>query len=179
MKSLRELFKRLPNDGKLRHTLRNFNIGMMRPGRIQSVKELAEALGLDVYQVDMSTRMAGRLVSDSFSQSGFAIEVNRQHSVESRRFTVLHEIGHFLLHTDQQDPLFDPLHLNRGEDEFYVDLVQEREANDVADILLFGDGALEAALSLHGGDLKTVARYFGVSAAVLMTAKRKYGLVEK
>ncbi|MFC4733292.1 ImmA/IrrE family metallo-endopeptidase [Salipiger abyssi] len=176
MKSLRDLFLRLPHDGKARQILRSFNLGMMRPGKVQSVKELAEALGIDVHQVDLPARMGGRLVSDPFTESGYAIEVNRAHSVVSRRFTVLHEIGHFLLHVNHKDPLFDGLNLNRGDDEFYFELSQEQEANAVADVLLFGDGALEAASSLHGGDRVKLAKYFGVSVAMIEVAMKKFGV---
>lgn len=175
MKSLRELFARLPLNGDTRDTLRRFNMGMMRPGKVQSVKDLSDALGLDVYQTDLPRRMGGRLVSDPFSPSGYAIEVNRCHSIESRRFTVLHEIGHFLLHVDKRDPLFDALHLNRGEEEFYFSTVMEQEANDVADVLLFGDGALEAAVSLHGRDTMKLGKYFGVSEKMISVAMSKFG----
>lgn len=176
MKSLRDLFLRIPADGDTRHLLRQFNMGMMRPGKIQSVRELADGLGLDIRQLPMPKRMAGRLVSDPFSASGYGIEVNKEHSVISKRFTVLHEIGHYLLHVDRSDPLFDGLNLNRGSDEFYFEINQEKEANQVADVLLFGDGALEAAYSLHGGDLERVAKFFGVSEAMLRVAMKKFGI---
>ncbi|WP_379916970.1 ImmA/IrrE family metallo-endopeptidase [Lacimonas salitolerans] len=171
------MFKRLPEDGHQRNTLRNFNLGMMRPGKIQSVKELAESLGLDVRELEgLPRRMAGRLVSDPFAEAGYAIEVNKNHSIVSKRFAVLHELGHFLLHVDRSDPIFDPLHLNRGDDEFYYEPKQEAEANAVADVLLFGDGALEAAISLHGRKSSELAKYFGVSEQMVEIALRKFSL---
>lgn len=175
MRSLRDLFSKLPADGKLRHALRQFNLAPGRLGKAVSVKALAEALGLDVHQVDLPKGMAGRLVPDPFSDSGYAIEVNRHHSVRSRRFTVLHEIGHFLLHADATDPLADAMLLSRSDDEFYFDQTQEREANDVADVLLFGDGALAAAVSLYRGDVENLAKYFGVTENMIRVAMRKFG----
>ncbi|WP_147094933.1 ImmA/IrrE family metallo-endopeptidase [Roseovarius sp. TE539] len=174
MRSLRDLFAKLPADGVLRHALRQFNLAPGRLGKAVSVRELAESLGLDVYQVELPKGMAGRLVSDPFSDSGYAIEVNRQHSVLSRRYTVLHEIGHFLLHADVTDPLADAMLLSRSDDEFYFNQSQEWEANNVADVLLFGDGALAAAVSLHRGDVKKLAKYFGVTENMIRVAMRKF-----
>lgn len=179
MRSLRDIFRRLPQDGHIRDALRKFNMGMMRPGKIQSVADLATAIGLDIHQVELPRRMAGRVVADPFSDSCYAIEVNASHSIVSRRFTVLHEIGHFLLHVDRRDPFFDGINLNRGDDEFYFDLKQEQEANDFADVLLFGDGALEAASTLHDFNIVKVAKYFGVSEKMVEIAIRKFRISSK
>ncbi|WP_306110778.1 MULTISPECIES: ImmA/IrrE family metallo-endopeptidase [Roseovarius] len=176
MKSLRDLFAKLPADGNVLNALRQFNLAPAKLGKAASVRELAERLGLDVHQVDLPNGMAGRLVSDPFSDSGFAIEVNKRHSVLSRRFTVLHEIGHFLLHADRMDPLADAMLLSRGDDEFYFNQGQEREANAVADVLLFGDGAIEAAASLHRGDLDALSKHFGVTRNMISVAMKKFGV---
>ena len=133
-------------------------------------------MGVDVYQVKLPRGVAGRLVTDAFADSGFAVEINNEHDVRSKRFTLLHELGHFLLHANRADPLADPLFLDRGGDAFYFDQKQEKEANDVADLLLFGDGALAAASTLFGGDVEKLARYFGVTEPMIHVALRKYGL---
>jgi hypothetical protein len=174
MRTLRDLFRRLPPDGRLLHALRNFNLAPFRSGKAVSVKHLAEQLGLDVHQVDLPRGMAGRLVSDPFSDSGYAVEINRSHDVRSRRFTLLHEIGHFLLHIDRSDPLADPMLLSRSDEEFYFDQIKEREANDFADVLLFGDGALSAAFSLFDRDVEKTANYFGVTDRMIEVALSKF-----
>lgn len=175
MRSFRELFAKLRHlDDTQRHILRQFNLSPAHNGKAVSVKSLAERLGLSVYQVELPRSMAGRLVKDAFSDTGYAIEVNCRHNVTSRRFTVLHELGHYFLHTGDDDPLADPMLLSRGDDAFYFDLKQEREANDFADILLFGDGALEAASSLFGGDVQQLAKFFGVTENMITVALRKF-----
>lgn len=73
MRTFRELFSRLPLDGRLRHDLRTFNLAPARNGKATSVKELAQRLGLDVILVDLPKHMGGRLVADAFSESGYAI----------------------------------------------------------------------------------------------------------
>src|SRR6056297_312984 len=177
MRDLRDIFRRLPKDeGELRHKLRNFNFFVRKNGKAASVKDLAEQIGVDVYQVELPRGMAGRLVSDPFAESGYAIEVQKSQNVRSKRFTVLYDLGHYLIHLDKSDPLADPMFLDRGNDAFYFDGQQECEANDVADTLLFGDGALAAALTLCGGDTNKLANYFGVTEKMIQVALRKYGL---
>lgn len=61
----------------------------------------ANALGLNVFRVsnwpdDISGMI--RKDSDDGGDSGFVIYVNASHSKVRRRFTIAHEIGHFVLH---------------------------------------------------------------------------------
>ena len=171
--SMKELFKRLPSDGVTCHALRNFNIGMMGPSRVPSVKELATTLGFDILLREMRQSERGRLVSDPFSNSGYRIEVNSSDDVRTQRWTVLHEIMHGLLHK-KDDPLaFDQYRAGRSH--FYTkdELAEEREANGYTEALVFGDGALQAALSIYGRDEEKLAWHFGVSVPTLVIAMAK------
>lgn len=64
---------------------------------------IAEALGLSCYRVDSwPDSTSGMIVRDPArgGESGFAIYVNAKHSNVRRRFTIAHEIAHFVLHRD-------------------------------------------------------------------------------
>ncbi|MCX8953801.1 ImmA/IrrE family metallo-endopeptidase [Ruegeria sp. NA] len=174
MKTLRELFKRLPTNGAVRDALRKFNLAPKVNGKAKSVKELAESLGFAVERRRLPAGMAGRLVQDPFSDNGYCIEVNEAHSVESQRWSVLHEMGHFFLHATHNDPLADPLYLDRSGYAFYVDTRQEVEANEFAAVLLFGDGALAAAMGLYGNNLKKLSKHFGVSEITIRIAMKQF-----
>lgn len=174
MKSLRDIFKHLPPDGNVRHLLRSFNLAPKTDGKAKSVKALAESLGFDVVRSRLQAGMAGRLVQDAFSSNGYCIEVNETLSVQAQRWAVLHEIGHFFLHVDRHDFLADPSYLDRSASAFYVETSHEKEANEFAAALLFGDGALAAAQSLYGRDLKLLARHFGVSEKVIEIALKQF-----
>ena len=176
MRSMRDIMRKVQLSGEVRDTLRRFNLSPQVANRAASVKQLAEALGVDVHRTELPRGMAGRLVQDPFTESGYAIEVSKSHDVRSQRFTVLHELGHFLLHADRTDIFAEPFHLNRSSEEFYFDLMQEQEANDFADALLFGDGALAAAHSLYRGDVVLIAHYFGVTEPMVKIASKKFGL---
>ncbi|WP_282118361.1 ImmA/IrrE family metallo-endopeptidase [Ruegeria atlantica] len=174
MRSLRDLFLRLPANGNVRDAIRKFNLSPKVNGKAKSVKELAETLGFSVERRKLPGGQAGRLVQDPFSDNGYCIEVNEAHSVESQRWSVLHEMGHFFLHANHNDPLAEPLYLDRSNSAFYVDTRQETEANQFAAVLLFGDGALGAAIGLHGRDTKRLSRHFGVSEKTIRVAMKQF-----
>ncbi|MEP2828674.1 ImmA/IrrE family metallo-endopeptidase [Parvibaculum sp.] len=64
---------------------------------------IANALGLKVYYVDWQDNMSGRIERNERlgGDSGYAIFVNKNHPPNRRRFTIAHEIAHFVLHRDQ------------------------------------------------------------------------------
>ncbi|WP_333816983.1 ImmA/IrrE family metallo-endopeptidase [Tabrizicola sp.] len=173
IRSLRELFLRLPADGHIRHELRSFNLGMMGAARLPSVLELARRLGFDVVLTTMRKGQRGRLVQDAFAANGYRIEVNEGDDTVTRRWTVLHEMIHALIHR-RHDP-FASDQYRAGPAHFYMEdeLEEEREANAFVEALVFGDGALAASVSLHGRDISKLAQRFGVSAKTMEIALQK------
>lgn len=65
------------------------------------VGALARDLGLEVKSATLPSRISGEIRKSSTAPSGYKIKVNR-HEVKTRqRFTIAHEIGHFLLHKQE------------------------------------------------------------------------------
>ena len=66
---------------------------------------IAAALGLKVFKVPVwdAERISGQLLklAENAGRSGYAVFVNEKHSQQRRRFTIAHEIAHFILHRDQ------------------------------------------------------------------------------
>lgn len=63
---------------------------------------MADALGLTVnMNTEMPSNLSGRIVRGGEASAGYHIEVNRAHSPYRKRFTLAHEIAHYLLHRDQ------------------------------------------------------------------------------
>jgi len=170
---MRDLMRLLPEDGRVRHKFRQFSLNPRVEGRARSVKGFAEDLGFAVVECNLTQGINGRLVTDTWSERGYCIEVNRAASVGAKRFTVLHEIGHYYLHSDHEDPLSWTEHFDPSGQTFYIDKKAEREANEFAEALLFGSGQLAAAHSLLGGDVQKLARYFGVTEPVVRIAIEK------
>lgn len=64
------------------------------------VGDLANALGIPVIRSPLEINISGLIQPSKESKSGYEIRVNKFENVERQRFTVAHEIGHYLLHRD-------------------------------------------------------------------------------
>lgn len=64
------------------------------------VGALADALGLRVVVATLPMNISGLIKPDEERPGKFVIKVNRFESKERQRFTIAHEIAHFLLHRD-------------------------------------------------------------------------------
>lgn len=64
------------------------------------VGELASALGLDVRRAPLPPKVSGLIQPSANARSGFEVRVNKYEVPERQRFTVAHEIAHYLLHRD-------------------------------------------------------------------------------
>ena len=63
------------------------------------VTPIARDLGLPVYRVsEWGRNLSGMLKKDPRSPSGYAIFVNASDHDRRKRFTIAHEIGHYMLH---------------------------------------------------------------------------------
>lgn len=65
-----------------------------------SVGSLARELGLSVSISSLSPSISGLIEPDSTTPSQFRIRINRYESEERQRFTIAHEIAHYLLHRE-------------------------------------------------------------------------------
>lgn len=64
---------------------------------------IANELGIKVYRTnDFDDRISGLIQKDELhgGESGYAIYTNAHHPPTRRRFTIAHEIGHFMLHKE-------------------------------------------------------------------------------
>ncbi|WP_226698719.1 ImmA/IrrE family metallo-endopeptidase [Qipengyuania gaetbuli] len=59
---------------------------------------LASELGLEVYQSTLEPKISGLIEPSNTAPSGFLIKLNRHDPIVRQRFTLAHEIAHFLLH---------------------------------------------------------------------------------
>ena len=65
------------------------------------VGEVADALGIDVVRAPLPPKISGLIQPFENGRSGYQIKVNKYEVPERQRFTIAHEIGHFLLHKEE------------------------------------------------------------------------------
>lgn len=137
------------------------------------VNSIAEKLGLEIEPVQLSDDISGLLV---VSDDHGVIGVNKEHALVRRRFTVSHEIGHFVLHR-QEEQLF----IDKSYKAFFRDrksasgsLRREREANAFAAALLMPSAlivkaakAYEFELGEEDGPVTDLAELFQVSTQAM------------
>lgn len=65
------------------------------------IGRIAEELGLDVVSLTLDSNISGLIRMTSDEPKAFEIQVNNTDAPVRQRFTVAHEIAHFLLHSDE------------------------------------------------------------------------------
>lgn len=138
---------------------------------------IAEALGLSCYRVASWTdATSGMIVRDPErgGDSGFAIYVNAKHSDVRRRFTIAHEIAHFVLH---RDLIGDGI----TEDALYrsgLSDAVEREANGLAAEILMPRHLIRAWFAKGLRNPAELADMFEVSVQAMEYRLNNLGLAE-
>lgn len=124
------------------------------------VGALAGALGLRVVLATLPMNISGLI--QPAEDGGFVIKVNRFEPKERQRFTIAHEIAHFILHRDKlQAGLVDSV-LYRSK----LSSRLEAEANRLAaDIIMPKEAVIAAMQEMQGGDegVDALAQRFQVS----------------
>jgi len=132
------------------------------------VGRIAEALGLKVKVTNLGPGISGMIQRD---QGTYVIKINRFEAKERQRFTVAHELAHYLLHREiidsSPDGIKDNVLYRSGAPE-----TVEYEANRLAADILMPDSVIEEKLSEFGGRfsegvIEALADYFRVSKAAM------------
>lgn len=137
--------------------------------------DLANHLGIRVYSVDWpnTDRANGRIFRDPVQGglSGYAILVNRNHNRARRRFTIAHEIAHYILHENQiGDGVNAP-----GLDRSLVPEQIEVEANQLAEKILMPQNLVREKFDGGMTALDDLANKFDVSlGAMAITLSKIY-----
>ena len=116
------------------------------------VEKLAESFGLRVWTFDFPNDISGSIRKDVTNGGpvGYSILVNASHPLTRKRFTVGHEIGHYLLHRDKiGDGLEDDALYRSG-----LSTLEEVQANRMAAEILMPYALIDEAIK---GGKKTIA----------------------
>lgn len=123
---------------------------------------IAGELGLKVYNAnDLSNDISGMILRDEKrgGTSGYAIYVNGRHADVRRRFTIAHEIAHFVLHRSLIGDGVEDDGLYRSK----LSSAIETEANRYAADILMPWDLLNRVMASGKNDVASLAEAFGVS----------------
>lgn len=125
------------------------------------VGALAEALGLRVVLATLPMNISGLIQPDG---DNFVIKINRFESKERQRFTIAHEIAHYILHKDRISTGIVDSVLYRSKLSSRV----EAEANRLGAEIVMPADAVALAMPNGGGEVDDeavadLAQQFGVS----------------
>jgi len=129
--------------------------------------ELAQDLGVPVKAATLAPGVSGE-IRPSGEENGFIIRINRHDPAKRQRFTVAHELAHFLLHRDE-------IGAGIEDDVLYRSTLSDRreqQANRLAADILMPESQLiearEAAEEKGVGDMVLyLADLFSVSEAAM------------
>ncbi|RYD94539.1 MAG: ImmA/IrrE family metallo-endopeptidase [Sphingobacteriales bacterium] len=138
------------------------------------LSELAKAFGVPVKAATLAPGISGEIRPD---ENGFVIRINRHDPAKRQRFSVAHELAHFLLHADQ-------IGTGISDDVLYRSSLSDRreaQANRLAADILMPDDLVrqqvEAAHEKGVGDLVLfLAEEFAVSEAAMRIKLDQLGI---
>lgn len=148
-----------------------------------SVPGLVRALGLDVDEtVFLFPELAGLI--ERRPNGAYRIVVNARDSEPRKRFTIAHELGHYLLHRDLIGNGTDDNRAYRSVagSQFYnskLTQAHETEANRFAAGLLMPADLVRSTFAKHGGKIDAIASDFGVSRSAMVYRLKNLGLIDE
>lgn len=122
---------------------------------------LANTLGVKVYEAAWPDNISGKIQRDRHrgGTSGYAIFVKRDHPSRRKRFTIAHELAHYILHEAAiGDGVFDDALYRSG-----LSSVEETQANALASDILMPWRHLRSYVDRYGDDVARLADIFDVS----------------
>ncbi|MEM9814867.1 MAG: ImmA/IrrE family metallo-endopeptidase [Cyanobacteria bacterium P01_D01_bin.6] len=148
------------------------------------VKAIVKAEGLDVTEEDLEDEVSGLLVSKN---GHHVIIINANHYLNRQRFTIAHELGHYLMHRNISNIFFDEaLVFFRDKEAAEGTKLQEIEANAFAAELLMPESLLRKVVRKNPVDafddseeslLTKTAKDFQVSVQALTIRLTRLGLI--
>ena len=150
---------------------------------IASQKELYDGDSLDILKlielrddlrvefVSLDPSISGKLSRDG---DKWVISVNKEHSRNRQRFTLAHELAHYVLHKSEEESFTDTVFF-RG---MSVNNI-EYAANDFAAKLLMPEDRVRRLVREGVASVETLAESFGVSVAAMLYRVKQLGFRTK
>lgn len=136
-----------------------------------NVEELARRLGVDVRKAVLPDHISGKI--EKKDDGAFAVTINAAHPKTRQRFTLAHELGHFIFHRHRLGEGTNDTKKYRADPETNaysngIERHHETEANQfAASILMPEDLVVKFYDRFRPNDLDRMADFFGVSTSAM------------
>ncbi|MDX2004547.1 MAG: ImmA/IrrE family metallo-endopeptidase [Meiothermus sp.] len=143
------------------------------------VYALAQTLGVSVVEESLDDPVSGFLI---VKKDKGIVAVNKNHHTNRRRFSVAHELGHFVLHRQEEKLFVTNVYYRNGASDKGVD-PKEIQANAFAAALLMPEDTLrqlvgDTAIDLSDEErVKSLAAKFEVSLQAMLVRLSSLGLI--
>ena len=134
------------------------------PGSPVKIVALAREFGVGVFNDILQPEVSGQIAR--MPDGGYRITADRADSKPRRRFTIAHELAHFLLHRDAIGDGLAENRLHRSRLQNRMEMEANRLAADILMPYEQLDAAIESARE-SGANLIDIAAQFGVSRSAL------------
>ena len=130
-----------------------------------NLQAIANDLGVNILHADLGEDIAGVVRKDLMfgGSSGYLILVNSRDGTNRQRFTIAHELAHFLLHKEYIGDGIKENALYRSN----LSNSMERQANRLAANILMPRILVDKLMSQYKGDITLVAKKLQVSQEAL------------
>jgi Zn-dependent peptidase ImmA (M78 family) len=182
---VKEEFKRPGYRGVIEGSERFYRLAKLRAGNRLDVEKAAAALGVKILKSNLHGEVSGYL----FISKGRSpiIGVNKKHPETRQRFTIAHELGHFMLHApkDSDSSFVDKSFfiVNRDRNSTLGIEIREVEANFFAAEILMPAETLYRDITALPHSLKTeeiyyqLAEKYGVSVEAMRFRLNNLGFI--
>ena len=144
------------------------------------IEDAAKCLGLSIVEKELDDSVSGALIAQKK-----IILVNSLHHEHRKRFTIAHEIGHFLLHSSLKQNIFidESLTFYRSKKSSFGVYVDEVDANNFAAELLMPEDYIKEYLDQNKVDIfdsfsiENLAAKFNVSQQAVAVRLQSLGLI--
>ena len=136
---------------------------------IEQLIALKEDIAIEYVPLDAS--ISGRL----YRRDGrWIISVNREHHINRQRFTLAHELAHYVLHKSESESFTDTVFFRGASVNNF-----EYAANEFAAKLLMPEDTVREVVRGGTNNIKDLAEAFGVSVAAMLYRVKQLGFRTK
>ncbi len=132
-------------------------------GNVLKIEDLISTFSdIEIEYKDMDSADSGSLSYDK-KKCKWIMCVNRKHNIKRQRFTMAHELGHYILHKEKNVEFVDTTFFRNSEKD-----AVEYNANEFASRLLMPESEVRTLIDVDGvKNIGNLAEKFNVSAAAM------------